>query len=194
MSHRSVYCWNRSFEVLPNIDLQMTYGPEPLTAGMQPELQAPDKPLTFTFTDAQGNPVDFSKGIADGFGQSYVEDRNIEMHCFADPHLDDEYYYGKGAHLPQYYWLRTDLHNYSGGIVCNALLYSTPNNPFTPIKFQVKRDEQNRPVGYSFLGFCANDQGEFDVYAYQIASFWKVKSSQTIHVEYKSTRPTKCSR
>lgn len=188
MSHEVYISGTRPFEVLPNIDLQMTYGPEPLTAGMQPELQAPDKPLTFTFTDAQGKPVDFSQGIPDGFGQSYVEDRNIEMHCFVDPHPDDEYYYGKGAHLPQYYWLRTDLHNYSGGIVSNAMLYSIPNEPFTPIKFQVKRDEQNRPIGYSFLGFCANDQGEFDVLAYtpdrKHSGKVTVKVKQP-HVEYK---------
>ncbi|MEZ4811925.1 MAG: hypothetical protein R2883_00270 [Caldisericia bacterium] len=39
----------------------MTYGPEPLTAGMTPELQNPESPLYFTFTDDSGEPVDFSR-------------------------------------------------------------------------------------------------------------------------------------
>ncbi len=165
-SHEVYIAGTRSFEVMPKTDLQMSYGPEPLTAGMTPELQNPAAPLTFTFTDAQGKPVDFTQGIPDAFGRTHVEERDIWMHCFQDPHPDNTYYYGVNALLPQYYWLRTDLHNWSGSIECNALLYSSPIFPFTPIGFSVKRDDKGQAIGYQFTGFCANDQGEFEVYAY----------------------------
>ncbi|MEZ4811926.1 MAG: hypothetical protein R2883_00275 [Caldisericia bacterium] len=63
------------------------------------------------------------------------------MHCFVDPHLDNEYYYGMGAKLPQYYWTRTDLHNFDGTPICNSMMYSQPNDPFTPITFETVKDK-----------------------------------------------------
>jgi len=171
----------RAFEVAPNIDLQVTYGPEPLTAGMTPELQDPSKPLTFTVKDSIGKDVDLTRGIKDGFGVDTVILKDMQMHLFADPHPDNSYYHGKGAKLPQYYWLRTDLQNYSIGLENNMYLYSVPNDPFTPIVFT--KNEGN----YIFKGFCANDQGEFDVYVYtpdrKHCGMVTVKVKQP-HVEY----------
>ena len=167
MSHEVYLAGTRKFEVFPQEDLNMTYGPEPLTAGMTPELQNPDTPLHFTFTDDNGNPVDFRNGISDAWGNAAVIDRDIAMHCFVDPHPDNEYYYGMGSVLPQYYWTRTDLHNFDGTPICNSMLYSQPNDPFRPITFEVDRGDDDETTGrYDFRGFTANDQGEFEVYAY----------------------------
>lgn len=180
-SHEVYMAGTRAFEVTPNIDLQVTYGPEPLTAGMTPELQDPSKPLTFTVKDSIGNNVDLTKGVKDGFGIDTVLSKDIQMHLFNDPHPDNVYYYGKGAKLPQYYWLRTDLQNYSMGLINNMYLYSMPNDPFTPIIFGGKDGT------YSFKGFCANDQGEFDVYVYtpdrKHCGMVTVKVKQP-HIEY----------
>jgi hypothetical protein len=180
-SHEVYMAGTRAFEVAPNIDLQVTYGPEPLTAGMTPELQDPSKPLTFTVKDSIGKDVDLTRGIKDGFGVDTVILKDMQMHLFADPHPDNSYYHGKGAKLPQYYWLRTDLQNYSIGLENNMYLYSVPNDPFTPIVFT--KNEGN----YIFKGFCANDQGEFDVYVYtpdrKHCGMVTVKVKQP-HVEY----------
>jgi hypothetical protein len=167
MSHEVYLAGTKKLEVFPRETLNMTYGPEPITAGMTPELQNPDTPLHFTFTDNAGEPVDFTKGIEDAFGNRHVKDRDIWTHCFNDPHPDNQYYYGVNAVLPQYYWTRLDLHNYDSSTVCNSLLYGDPQFPFRPIGFAVERDEAGEATGrYEFTGFVANDQGEFEVYAY----------------------------
>ncbi len=167
MSHEVYLAGTKDLEVFPQVDLQMEYGPEPLTAGMTPELQNPETPLFFRFTDDQGNPVDFTQGVEDAWGNRLVKDEDIYKHCFIDPHPDDEYYYGIGAVLPQYYWLRTDLHNFDGTPICNSLLFSDPDEPFKPIRFDIEKDVNGNVTGrYNFTGFCANDAGEFEVYAY----------------------------
>ncbi len=65
--------------------------------------------------------------------------------------------------LPEYYWVRTDLHNDDNTKVSNRELYSTPANPFQPIKIDFSLAKDGK---YAFRGFCANDEGEFDVYIY----------------------------
>jgi hypothetical protein len=162
MSHEVYLAGTRKFDVMPKVDLQFTYGPEPLTAGFTPELQNVDTPLTFTVLDANGKPLDLTHGIPDGFGRDYVDDNIIHNQLFVDPTPDDKRYYGVYAKLPQYYWVRTDLHNFDGTLWSNGMQYSNPEKPFNPIKFDADRDNGK----YKFLGFCANDAGEFDVLVY----------------------------
>lgn len=162
MSHEVYLAGTRKFDVLPKTDLQVTYGPEPLTAGFTPELQNVETPLTFTVTDADGKPLSFEHGIKDGFGQDYIDDVTLHTHLFVDPIPDDTRYYGNKARLPQYYWIRTDLHNFDGSLWSNGMQYSNPDKPFTPIVFDTNRSEGK----YKFYGFCANDAGDFDVYVY----------------------------
>ena len=153
-SHEVYLAGQKFIEVAPRMDLTVSAQPSPLTAGVTPELIDPVSPLTFVVTDDEGNPVDLSIGVPDAFGNRTVSDEDIWNHLFKDPHPDP---------LPEYYWLRTDLHNDDGTNISNRRLYSTPTNPFQPISidFTLARDGR-----YSFRGFCANDEGSFDVYVY----------------------------
>lgn len=189
MSHEVYLAGTKKIEVFPRDTLNMTYGPEPLTAGMTPELQNPDTPLNFMFTDNAGEPVDFTKGIEDAFGNRHVKDRDIWIHCFNDPHPDNQYYYGVNAVLPQYYWTRLDLHNFDASPICNSLLYGDPQYPFRPINFTVERDEAGEITGrYDFEGFVANDQGEFEVYAYTPDRLQRAKATvKVVQPEVKYT-------
>lgn len=185
MSHEVYLSGTRKFDVLPRTDLQVTYGPEPLTAGFTPELQNVETPLTINVTDADGKPLKFENGIKDGFGNDFIDDDTMQTHLFIDPIPDDERYFGKGARLPQYYWIRTDLHNFDSSVWSNGMQYSNPDNPFKPIVFDSK-DKANGK--YKFYGFCANDAGEFDVYVYSYDRRHNGKVTVKVkqpHTEYK---------
>lgn len=146
-------------------DLLVEVTPNILTAGVQSELVDPTMPLTFTLKDANQQPIDLSNiGVPDSRGETLVKIDPMWFHCFKDPHPDDTYYSpeGKNAKLPQYYWLRTDLHNDDYSAISNKRLYSWPRNPFLPIDFNFNGKEGK----YVFGGFVANDAGDFDVHIY----------------------------
>ena len=163
-SHEVYIAGQVAIAVEPYDDLIVSYSPNPLTAGITPELISVDQPLTFVVKNKDGLPVDLTKGIVDGYGQDKVDTKNVWNMLFKDPHPDNTYYFGRDAMLPQYYFLRTDLHNYDGSDVNNRELYSTRTfsapscsgdilRAFEPIEFT-----SDSPSGmYIFKGFCAND-------------------------------------
>lgn len=149
-----------------------------LTAGVLPEAQPDGKPLTFMVTDADGNPVDLSKGV----GGKTINDIMIWNGLFYDvvPSV-----------LPDYYWVRTDLHNnYSvvdpGTLILHDGLNATAANDMyanAPYDWNgdgiaevdangnalepIKPDFGEKSDGvYKFYGFVANDKGEFEVRVY----------------------------
>lgn len=141
-------------------NLNVTFAPEPLTAGVTPELLG--DPLTFSVTDADGKPIDLSLGVPDLNGNRKVIDRSVWYYLFVDPHLDDPLYYGKNAKLPPYYWMRTDLHNKEtkvGNYGYNNYNYF---RTWDPISFYPNYTDGK----YAFKGFVANDKGDFDVFVY----------------------------
>jgi Copper amine oxidase N-terminal domain/Glucodextranase, domain B len=139
--------------------------PNKLTAGITPELISPDTPLMIEVKDEFGDPVDLSYGIADIDGEFIVEDEDIWKYLFRDPHPDNKFYYGQEATLPQYYYLRTDLHNDDETLANNEELYSVRTIdmngciesmaiPFRPIETNFSNKSNGQ---YIFRGFCAND-------------------------------------
>jgi hypothetical protein len=150
-SHEVYIAGQIAVDVLPVQDISVTVSPSVLTAGCIPELVDPASPLMIIITDSEGNPVDLTNGVADRDGLKNVEKEDIWMHLFNDKHPDL---------LPEYYWLRTDLHNKDFSKINNSKLY---NKEFYPIKpdFTLSKDGK-----YAFNGFCANDQGEFDIVVY----------------------------
>lgn len=160
-SHEVYLAGHKALPVVPKTDLIVSYAPQPLTAGCVPELLEAGVPLTFNVLDADGSPVDLSKGISDASGDNKVTDDVIWNVLIKDPHPDNKDFYGPKAELPQYYWLRTDLHNDDGTMINNLRLYSLPRNPFLPISVDFKEKSEGK---YIFKGFCANDEGSFDVY------------------------------
>ena len=158
-SHEVYLAGQVTIGVEPKRDLSVTYGPEPLTAGVIPEKLG--DPLTLYVTDYNGEPVNLTMGMADAHGDYEVIGENIWRNLFKDPHPDNEYYYGNGVVLPQYYWMRTDLHNDPDSItnICNTGMY---NSFFLPIKFGMDAEKGV----YSFSGFIANDKGDFEIYVY----------------------------
>ncbi len=148
-----------SVEAKPDLSVEIT--PSKLTAGITPELVDPTKPLTFVVRDANQKPIDLSRGVADPRGGDEIKVDDAWIHLFKDPHPDNQYYY-PGQILPQYYWLRTDLHNDDFSPVDNQSLYSFDRFAFKPIKFNW--DSVNGK--YTFNGFAANDKGEFEVHIY----------------------------
>jgi hypothetical protein len=153
-SHEVYLAGQKFIEVAPKMDLSVSVQPNPLTAGITPELVDPVSPLTFVVTDDEGNPVDLSRGVPDASGSNLVENEDIWNHLFKDPHPDP---------LPEYYWLRTDLHNDDGTRINNRRLYSTASKPFQPIAIDFTLAKDGK---YAFRGFCANDEGSFDVFIY----------------------------
>jgi hypothetical protein len=165
-SHEVYLAGQATIGVEPMRDLNVTYSPEPLTAGVVPEL-VNGEPFTLHVTDYNGEPVNlFELGIPDAHGDTELIDRSVLDNLFKDPTPGNEYYYGDGVHMPQYYWLRTDLHNLpdeEGTLMCNTEMY---NDSFMPIEFGY--DAQNGQ--YWFNGFIANDQTsedwDFEIYVY----------------------------
>ncbi len=165
-SHEVYIAAQVALPIEPADDLIVSYSPNPLTSGITPELVDVNSPLTFIVKDKNGKPMNLLFGVADGYGVNSVEIEDAWNTLFKDPHPDNTYYYGRGATLPQYYFLRTDLQNYDGTRVNNRELYSTRvrderNNcqetileAFEPITV----DFSNSKSGiYIFRGFCAND-------------------------------------
>lgn len=163
-SHEVYIAGQMAISIEPFDDLIVSYTPNPLTAGITPELISVDQPLTFIVKDKDGKPVDLFDGILDPWGQKEVESKNVWNMLFKDPHPDNTYFYGSNASLPRYYFLRTDLHNYDGSDVNNREQYSTRiyNAPdcggnilraFEPIEFSA----DGKAGMYVFKGFCAND-------------------------------------
>ena len=153
-SHEVYLSGQKFLDVAPLMDLSVSVQPNPLTAGVTPELVDPVSPLTFVLTNEEGNPVDLSRGVVDYTGKTLVDNDDIWNHLFKDPHPDP---------LPEYYWLRTDLHNDDSSRVSNRKLYSTPAAPFQPIVIDFSMAKDGK---YAFRGFCANDEGSFDVFIY----------------------------
>jgi len=174
-SHEVYLAGQAALDVLPMQDISVTVSPTVVTAGCIPELVDPASPLTIIVTDAEGNPVNLTNGVVDASGAKTVEKDDMWMHLFRDMHPEI---------LPQYYWLRTDLHNKDYTKVNNSSLYNTE---FYPIKADFSLAEEGK---YTFNGFCANDQGEFDVYVYTPdrahMGIGKVKVEQP-NVEYNIT-------
>ncbi len=160
-SHEVYLAGQTKINVEPERDYSITYGPEPLTAGVVSELVG--QPLTLTLTNENNVPVDLSQGIPDSIGKNTVIDENIWRALFRDPHLDNWDYYGRDAVLPNYYWLRSDLHNTEdmvGQRISNVDLYEASWRPI------VADFSQKTKGAYTFKGFIANDKGEFEVYVY----------------------------
>lgn len=163
LSHEVYLAAQAEIKVQPATDYIVSVNPDPLTAGVTPELADPQNPLSFTLLDADGNPVDLKYGVPDAAGDRNVTDRDIWNKLIIDPHPDDDRFYGKNAILPQYYWLRTDLHNNDDSFITNTSLYSDITSPFTPIEIDFREQDKGK---YQFKGFCANDEGTFEVYMY----------------------------
>lgn len=162
-SHEVYLSAQKKLDIVSNNDLIVSYIPDPLTAGVIPELADPQSPLTLTVLNSEGTPVDLSYGVTDPYGENRVGDDVILNKLIMDPHPDDKRFYGDNAKLPQYYWLRTDLHNDDGSAVCNKNLYSDNKNPFVPIEVDFREKDKGK---YIFKGFCANDEGSFEIFVY----------------------------
>lgn len=162
-SHEVYLAAQTKIDVVPYNDLIVSASPQPLTAGTTPELVDPQSPLTITVLDADGNPVDLSYGVPDPSGERILSDSSIWNKLIFDPHPDNRDFYGEEAKLPQYYWLRTDLQNSDNTSVCNEQLYSDGKNPFDPIEIDFREKDKGK---YIFKGFCANDEGSFDVFVF----------------------------
>jgi len=153
-SHEVYLAGEKRIRMKPQEDLIVDYYPNPLTAGVIPEIVDPASPLTFTVQDGSGRPMDFRFGVMDPGGRSEVYPPDIQQHLFDD--TPDE-------PLPQYYWLRTDLHNSDLGDACNSRMYSKKNSNFSPIQVDFSKSYDGK---YRFLNFCANDEGIFEVRVY----------------------------
>jgi hypothetical protein len=163
-SHEVYLAAQMALPIEPECDLTVTVTPEKLTAGVTPELVDVTKPLTFNITK-DSEPYNLLEGIPDDWGEVEVKEKDAWNHLFYDPHPDNEYFYGHGATLPQYYWVRTDLHNDDGSDICNAELYGLRNSadgnvvvPFDPIEVDFSGAANG---AYVFKGFCANDNNQY---------------------------------
>ncbi len=131
-----------SLPVAQAAQLVVTTTPGVLTAGVVSELVDSSSPLTFKVVDASGKPIDLTSGGA-------VEASAVWNNLFKDPYP---------TVLPQYYWLRFDLHNDDGTDINNKRLFN-----LNPIEIDFSRASEGL---YAFRGFCANDVGEFQVTIY----------------------------
>ncbi|MCE5222845.1 copper amine oxidase N-terminal domain-containing protein [bacterium] len=147
----------------PRNELVINYGPDPITAGVTPELVDPAKPLSFAVMDEQGNPVDLTMGLPDQHNIVKALDRNVWNILVQDPHLDNKDFFGMDAKLPQYYWVRTDLHNNDATLYDNESIYFSAMTPFDPIRIDFTKSNEGV---YTFYNFCANDAGSFLVRFY----------------------------
>lgn len=167
-SHEVYMAGQIAIPVEPEDDLIVTLStPKLLTAGITPELISNDTPFTIEVKDKDGKPVNLMEDstIMDVWGQKTVEDKNAWNFLFKDPHPDNWYYYGRQATLPQYYFVRTDLHNRDQEIVNNEELYSIRSMsitdcsekislPFRPIEINFSNASAGK---YVFKGVTCND-------------------------------------
>lgn len=128
----------------PRATLMVTSEPTVLTAGVVSEMADPLTPFTITVTDANGNPVDLTQG-----GQ--IKNVDVWNNLFKDPFPEV---------LPQYFWVRTDLHNDDGTDICNKYILPSFSNPISIDFSQAKQGK------YIFKGFVTNDIGEFTISVY----------------------------
>ena len=162
-SHEVYLSGMAKIEPAPVERLIVTTSPDVITAGVTPELIDPEEPLSFTVMDDQGNPVNLFHGIENGNGQRRPSVESVHNLLFYDPHPNEEEYFGRGARLPDYYWIRTDLHNFDGTLYDNNSIYMSTMAPFNPIS--VDFDDADQGL-YRFYGFTANDAGYFVVRVY----------------------------
>ena len=160
-SHEVYLSGRAEIQILPQNTYSLTINPETLTAGIQPELQDPTEPLTFNLNDESGAPVDLLKdahkmivGVPDEDIDELSLRSAIWNALFKDPHPEP---------LPQYYWIRTDLHNDDGTVIGNTEMYSSDAGRFVPIFFDITQSAAGK---YLFKGFVANDAGETDIMVY----------------------------
>jgi hypothetical protein len=121
----------------PEKALVLTMTPPVLTAGVSSETIFKGDPFTIKITDESGSPIDLTnKGKL-----SATEVANL--------FFDDV-----PTTLPDYYWLRTDLHNQSTDGSSNESLFGVKN--------LIKYDFSEASKGlYHFKNFVANDKGSF---------------------------------
>ncbi len=166
-SHEVYVAGQVAVPVEPEDDLIVSMStPKVLTAGITPELISPDTPLTLEVKWPDGKPVDLGVGIKDVRTRlDTVKEEHIWNYLFKDPNPDNTYYNGRTASLPQYYFVRTNLHNRDLERDNNEELYSvrtlniadcadTLAIPFRPIKIDFSQAASGK---YVFRGFCAND-------------------------------------
>ncbi len=121
----------------PQKDLVISTIPETLTAGISPEQIFRGDPLTIIVKRDDGTPVDLTQN-----GTLSVQDTAALF--FDDLPLT----------LPDYYWLRTDLHNVSNDHASNEKLFG--------VSQLIQYDfSQARQGIYKFKNFVANDAGTF---------------------------------
>ncbi len=182
-SHEVYLAAQAAVKVVGREDLVVNTIPTVLTAGVTPEY-VDGVPLTFQVLGPNGvDPINFFEvGVPDIAGNYKITSENfIASNLIDDPHPDDPETFGKFAELPQYYWLRTDLHNNDGSPYCNNTMFSSSTNPFNPIALDFSGAADGK---YAFRGFCANDEGSFNVY------FWTPDRKHRAKVEVK-VRPPK---
>jgi hypothetical protein len=158
-SHEVYLAGEAMIPLQPKEDLMVESSPTPLTAGCTPEKVREDDQnvpgcLTFKVMDVEGRSVDLSVGIPDFDGDSGIQPKDIHTFLFNDKPFEP---------LPQYYWIRTDLHNTDDGFDCNEKMFEKPGQVFDPIRIDFS-DSINGV--YKFFGFCANDEGVFEVRVY----------------------------
>lgn len=164
-SHEVYLAGQKAVPIEPDLNLTINVMPEKLTAGVTPELVDVQKPLTFQITKGS-EPVDLvNDAVIDDFGNKKADEEVVWNNLILDPHPDNVGFFGLGSSLPQYYWVRTDLHNDDKTAICNTQLYgirNTANTPpivaFNPIVIDFSQSAQGR---YVFRGFCANDNNQY---------------------------------
>ena len=119
----------------PKKDLIVTVEPQKLIAGVSPEQVFRNDPLTIIVKREDGTPVDLTQNGA------------LSIRDTAALFFDDV-----PGTLPDYYWVRTDLHNVSDDVASNEKLFSASN--------LIQYDFSGAKQGvYRFKNFVANDAG-----------------------------------
>jgi hypothetical protein len=119
----------------PKKDLIITTLPSKLTAGISPENIFKGDPFTIIVKREDGSPVDLTQNGS----LSVSETAGLFFDDIPSP-------------LPDYYWLRTDLHNTSSDGISNEKLFSSSN--------LIQYDFSGAKQGvYKFKNFLANDAG-----------------------------------
>ncbi|HOO97803.1 MAG TPA: hypothetical protein PKV16_06495 [Caldisericia bacterium] len=169
-SHEVYMAAQKSVRVVGSEDLVVEITPAVLTAGVTPEYVDPDEPLTFTVYHPDGDTRFnfFEEGVPDYTGAYKIREwEQVANNLFEDPHPDNKYHYGYDSELPQYYWLRTDLHNNdptsNAEGVDNHRLFASRITAIDFIEYDFSGGEDGV---YIFKGFCANDEGSFPVIIY----------------------------